>query len=372
VKSANIRYLPRLDHLRGFAALLIVLYHSVMVLAVIPRGTIRDASHFWFLPRNPLTVLVQEGRTAVALFMVLSGFVFSFGCDGREVIYWRFIQNRVLRIYPLFLTALMVGTAALPALFTLRGMLQTLLFQANLEGSLVLTPFTSMFWAVSVEFQFYLLFPFLHRFIAREGTRWALALIVLALALRLFATICGASNARDISYWHMLGRIDQFVLGMLAGRIYLRIKDRQWPWGLLALGSFMLALSVLVGFSVAATWESTAYWKIGWPPVEGVAWATFIVTYVAFADRHSGKWSWPLEQLGTFSYSLYLWHFMVLTAMSILVPFPASRDPDRAALLYALKVVVPVLIPLAALSYHVIERPFLQMRVQYLEPRKGA
>lgn len=370
MKSANIRYLPGLDHLRALAALHIVFYHGLMVFSFIPRNATRDMRPLWILPRNPFVVFLEEGHTAVAMFMALSGFVFTIGAQGKDIEYWPFIKNRLLRIYPLFVVVLLAGIAAFPGAYSFLGVMQSLLLQANLPGSTTVPPFGSMFWAVAVEFQFYLAFPFMHRFLERDGVKWGLGLIVLATALRVLAVKCaGASNGRDIAYWHILGRIDQFMLGMLAARVYERIKHRELAWGLLSLGSFVLVLATLVGFSMRGGWDSVEPWRIYWPTFEALAWSCFIVSYVGFAQRHTGRWSWVLEQIGSFSYSIYLLHFAVLTALPNLIPLGVSSSPDRAALLYTLRVVLPVLLTLAALSYYVIERPFLALRVKYLRER---
>jgi peptidoglycan/LPS O-acetylase OafA/YrhL len=206
----------------------------------------------------------------------------------------------------------------------------------------------------------------MHRFMERDGIKWGLGLIVLALALRYCAAVGGVSNAREVAYYGIIGRIDQFVLGMIAARVYDQIKDRQLNWPLLSLAGFALALAVLVGYSVLGGWDSVELWKIAWPPCEGFAWACFIIAYVGFAQRHAGKWSLVIEHVGSWSYSIYLLHFPLLVAMPHLVPVLASDTPDQASQEYAWTVVIPVLLPLAALSYYVVERPFLQMRVKYL------
>ena len=50
-------------------------------------------------------------------------------------------------------------------------------------------------------------------------------LIGIFLLLRVLAYLLGA-DMRDISYWSIIGRIDQFLLGMLAG-FYYRHRFKQ-------------------------------------------------------------------------------------------------------------------------------------------------
>lgn len=219
MKSPNIKYLPGVDHLRAAAAVLIVLYHGVQLFSARQLYD-ADFDHArWLYRRNPLWTPVLEGHTAVALFMVLSGFIFAFGARGGDVIYAKFLRNRIVRIFPLFIALLTLGVYCYPGQYTLRGVVQTVLFQANLPGAANGNAFTGMFWAITVEFQFYLLFPFLLRFTRRYGTRYLFGLIVLFTAARCLAYLSGA-NLRDLAYGTIVGRMDQFALGMAAGFWY--------------------------------------------------------------------------------------------------------------------------------------------------------
>jgi peptidoglycan/LPS O-acetylase OafA/YrhL len=368
VKGRNTQYLVGLDHVRAFAALLIVFYHGLHVFSFYPRADGGDPLRFWIISRNPFVVLLEEGHSAVALFIVMSGFILSVGALGREISYWPYLQNRILRIYPLFVVLLFVGLAAHPGQYSLLGLIQTLLFQANYQGVLVLAPFSSMFWAVAVELQLYLLFPLLHRFIERHGARWVLGAVMLCLVLRLLATT-GSSNARDLSYWQVLGRLDQFLIGMLTARVFRRVQHLQLPWGWLSLLAFSFTLSVLFAFNHQGGFPPIPLWKIAWPTIEALAWAPLLLTYSLFAQRVPRLLSAPLAAIGTVSYSIYLLHYTLITTLPRWFNFQLATDPNVASQLYTALVVVPALLPLAALSYYVVERPFLNMRVSYLSPR---
>jgi peptidoglycan/LPS O-acetylase OafA/YrhL len=86
LKSQNIQYVPALDHLRGFAALLVLFYHGVFgiyhsltteppVLAYTDE-MLPTADFF-------LAAFVYEGHSGAALFMLLSGFILTIGTLGR-------------------------------------------------------------------------------------------------------------------------------------------------------------------------------------------------------------------------------------------------------------------------------------------------
>jgi peptidoglycan/LPS O-acetylase OafA/YrhL len=75
MKSLNISYLPAVDHLRGFAAILVAVYHGLHFLLGLPD---------WQRLSNPLMIFLYEGHTGVALFFVISGFLFTYGAAGKE------------------------------------------------------------------------------------------------------------------------------------------------------------------------------------------------------------------------------------------------------------------------------------------------
>ena len=366
MKSPNIRYLIGVDHLRAFAALLIVYYHGLHLLGYSVRASQEPANAIWLKTWNPFSALVIEGHTAVSLFMVLSGFIFSFGAGTHEIRYWPFIKNRLLRIYPLFIVIIVVGIAAYPEKYSFLSLVQTIFQQSGLKGALGLEPFSSMFWAVSIEFQFYLLFPFLHRFLNTYGIRWAGSLILLSILLRALACN-GDAHARDISYWQILGRIDQFMIGMLAAQYFSKVTALFKTKGLITILSGIIVSSALVIFNQLGGWPQISWWKILWPTVEGTCWAMFLLCYVPLAQSATpGYLSKAFAYIGTLSYSIYLLHFSFLTFVPRWISFRFDIEPNLQSQLFTTCFVLPPLLALSALTYYVIEHPFLSLRVNYL------
>lgn len=368
MRSPNIRYWQGLDQLRGLAALLIVFYHGLHVLSFFPRAQGGDPYRFWIKTSNPFMALIEEGHSAVGFFIVLSGFLFSVSALGKDVVYSAFLRNRVLRIFPLFVVVLVVGMVSNPAAYSFIGVLQTLFMQGDFPGAAYGGAFTGMFWAVAVEFQLYLIFPFLHQFTERYGVRWAVGCIALCVAMRLLAAGTGTSTPRDIAYSHVLGRLDQFVIGMLAARLFRRVETRHLPWGILSLAASGLVLAVLTVFNQLGGYPNPSLWKVLWPVVEAFAWVPLLLAYTCYAERLPGWLGKPLAAFGTISYSIYLLHNACITALPQLWYPQLSADPNSQALLYVLCGVLLPLIVLSALSYYVVERPFLALRVSYLRP----
>jgi peptidoglycan/LPS O-acetylase OafA/YrhL len=360
--SFNRKYMPEVDHLRAFAALLVLFYHGFQLIGSrLVHGSDFNLS-FWVRASNPVISVIEEGHSGVALFIVLSGFILSLGAVGKAIDYRKFLTARVLRIYPMFIVCLVVAASSSPTNLTA---VITSLLPLNL-GEGVGGAFTSMFWAVAIEFQCYLVFPFLMAFSNARGTRFLFRVIVVALVMRLLAVLVDGASPRDLSYWTVVGRIDQFCLGMIAARWYV---ERDWnqlraAWfAPAATVAFVMLwqLNRIGGFPLAATW------KIASPTIEGAAWACFIVTYLAFGRMLPFWLSKPGARLGEISYSLYLMHFVVIYVIirhGLYVQLTGNGYYD--ALATTLLVALPAATGIAILTYDTIELPFLGMRPKYI------
>lgn len=368
MRSVNIRYMPAVDHLRAYAALLIVFYHGLHLFSYFARFQREFGIDEWLQPGNPLLAFVAEGHTAVALFMVLSGFILTQAALDSGVDYRRFLRNRLLRTYPLFLLLVLAGvTVAAP--FSGAALLQTVFGLANLPGALVAPPFTSMLWTIAIEWQFYLLFPLLVLVLKPAWTRTLLGLLAVLLLLRGLA-VANGGNARDLGYLTLFGRLDQFLLGMWAAW-FLRAHPLSPRAGALLAGVSLLAIvAVLYGFNAAGGWPLVANWKIAWPTLEGALWTAFVLGYVAWANRFDGRLSRAVAGIGVISYSIYLTHFvLVYTMVKYALPQAFTGRPVADALLNTLLFALPLTLALSALSYRYVELPFLRLRGDYHRER---
>src|SRR6186997_838447 len=84
--------LPRLDHLRACAAIMVVMWHFTQVW--IPHSAV---------PSLAIYSLFEEGHTGVSFFSVISGFIFTQLYRDAELSYRGFAIKRFYRIAPLFL-----------------------------------------------------------------------------------------------------------------------------------------------------------------------------------------------------------------------------------------------------------------------------
>ncbi|WNB86939.1 acyltransferase [Cellulomonas sp. ATA003] len=185
---------PSLDGLRGIAALVVVVFHVLLVSHVFDapeesRGPV-DAS--WWITHTPLN-LVWAGPQAVYVFFVLSGFVLALPA-GR--IRWRsYYPQRLLRLY-LPVWAAVAFAVVLVSLFPrepqpwlsewwaqrqptsgLPGVLRDAVLVLPGTGS-----WNSPLWSLRYEMLFSLLLP-LYLLAGRVLPRWGLARIVVLLVV---------------------------------------------------------------------------------------------------------------------------------------------------------------------------------------------
>ena len=363
-------YLCRLDHLRFLAASLVVLFHFFHH----TQGDLRSG--------NPLVSLIDEGHTGIALFMVISGFIFTVIAGDKDIHYAGFIRNRIIRIYPLLIVAaclqLFVSTYNDHRNYGFLQLLGWLMpFRSETIG---LSPYFQQMWTIWVELQFYLLFPFLLLFARRYGSRYLWGVLGLLFVLR--ALVFAASGeVRYIAYETLFGRLDQFVIGMLLGRVWVARDETQSGHGIQSekslhflwlLPAALLVLTVLHLFSLKVGFAElkSPVWVV-WPLLEGAVWGIFVWVYLKVRwpgpESLKNKADKGLAALGAVSFSTYVFHNLVLAAYNNFAGIWHFTGQERFdIILTGIVVVLPLVMLMSALTYHLIEKPFLSMRRSYL------
>ena len=321
---------------------------------------------FWeclFLPRPWLFHPAVNGDLGVDIFFVISGFLISFILLKEkdkfgDIDYKHFLRNRFLRIWPAM--AFYVILTSIGMFFdekrTVQGILKhfsQLLFINNLLGA----PLTHL-WSVAVEFQFYLISPFI---VTRlDGWTLPLSLCLFSTLLNVFILflICGSdfipygffisseavcgNKFETTIYNQMFTRMSPYICGMVCAQRYL--KGVKAP----NLAMEMVAFIVLVAISwVGASGMINRFYL---PAVINNVWTCIArqvfgvcLSYILFQMLSREKISKvsPVFWLKSFlslkvwvpianlSYTIYLWH---LTMMSIVLAFPfANGDKFKDA-----------------------------------------
>jgi peptidoglycan/LPS O-acetylase OafA/YrhL len=357
MQSLNLQYNPRIDQLRWLAATVVFLFHFQIEYRGVGGAALQTQ---W-------AALITEGHTGVGLFFTLSGFLFmQIALHQKTIVYGDFLRNRVLRIFPLFFTIFLVATSIGRDNFQpqdLLYLLATNLGHAPTSSTVV----TGAAWTISLEFLFYLVFPFLARFAIERGPRYLLSLLVLMVFFKLAAFT--VNEHTTLMYFStFVGRFDQFLIGMLAAMLLQRHRARAQalaPWLLLAAMALVVFDTARL-HSVAPFGDSSRkpFW-IWWSLIEGSGWALFTAAWVSFAPRLPALAERLLCHGGKVSFSFYLLHMGLLHLLSqrIGLVHPTGNGWIDAAIMLAAAYALTW--GLATLCYNTIEEPFLRKRRRY-------
>jgi peptidoglycan/LPS O-acetylase OafA/YrhL len=359
--SLNIQYNPRIDQLRWLAATLVFLFHFHLEYA--GNGGIRLT--------GPWTALITEGHTGVGLFFTLSGFLFMQIAlhqwqTGRDIIYRDFLRNRLLRIMPLYLVIFLVATSIGRDKFAPQDLLY--LFASNLglaptSGTVV----TGAAWTISLEFLFYMVFPFLARFTMERGIAYLGGWLVLLAFFKVAAyTVNDNSTLMFFSTW--VGRFDQFLVGMAAAVLHARWRAPLAKWAplLLAASIALVMWDTALMHRVApfGAAPKSSFW-IYWSMLESAGWAALILAWVSFQPRLPGVVERALSQGGKVSFSFYLLHMGLLHIFATRIGVVAPTGTPWLDAAIMVTVAYGATWALSTLSYHIVEEPFLKMRRNY-------
>ncbi|MBZ4486193.1 acyltransferase [Microbacterium sp. cx-55] len=358
------RFLPHVQGLRAIAVLLVVLYH------------------FW--PGR-----LPGGYAGVDVFFVISGFLIT-GHLMREltatgtVRLGQFWARRARRLLPASLLVLLFCAivAASPYLMPVSGLQREIseIIASTFYVENWYLAFTSAdylnhagdpsmvqhYWSLSLEEQFYVLWPLLMLLAAWIGTKFfsgrrrtaiLVTLAVVSAASLLFSIVFTLTNPAP-AYFVTFTRMWEFGLGAMIALVpALRIRH--------ALGSFVLGWAGIIALVYTAfRFDGTTTFP-GYAALLPALGAAAVI-----AASNAERWWYPTRILsvapmrftGDISYSLYLWHWpLIIIAPS--VPFWGLSIYHRVALL-------AICFVLAWLTKRFVEDPARGWRVLTLRPAK--
>lgn len=290
-----------LDLLRGLAALAVVAFH---------------------VPHTPGALsLVPRGYLAVDLFFALSGFVLAhaYGAElARGGNIRKFMVQRLIRLYPLYLIALLAGALLALNALVLDGMpplsytrwaqaLGANLFflpgpadETRLTAALfpALFPAWSLMWELAANLLFALLAPRLGKRLL--GTTMLLGLALVALVASSAGTLNG--GAEWPAFWNGGARV---LWSFFAGIALFRLHERlDWRF---ALPDWLLAAALIAAFLITGgSWGyDLALAAVGFPLLVLLA----ARARTTPASRAVGHW------LGWLSYGVYVVQAPALTLL---------------------------------------------------------
>ncbi len=353
MRSTDGKYYQNLDHIRAVAAFLVLSWH--LVERSIPSPGVPSVFVF---------SVVSQGHCGVSLFMVLSAYLFTKLLSNKSILLSAFYFNRFIRLFPL----LIVVMAIHGALVAWHGR-SIVTYLRELPYGFVLATWPGGAWSITTELHFYVILPVLLWLLGK----WPLSLIAIVFAAVIFRFIWWQyeGSVQALAYYTIAGRIDQFLLGMLAAHYGSMLKGRH----LVAASVFMLFsgfyswFDILGGYSHMPDYPSSSALWIVIPTIEGAAFGALISYYDQTFRFECSRLSRAVALAGTVSYSIYLLHGFELGPFIRLSKLALGdfTNVDTALLLSPIAFIL--LVPFAWLSYACIEAPFLRLRKHYVRRR---
>ena len=342
-----VPYRPEIDGLRAIAVVPVIFFH--LGFKAIPGG---------FL--------------GVDVFFVISGYlitsIIQAELEAGTFTFHGFWTRRIKRIVPALLTVvsasliagwLLLSRAEYPAIG--KEAMATLLGMANIyfywntgdywgptaENSLFLQT-----WSLSLEEQFYLIFPVvLWRFARRPGPGWFLSLLLTTMILvsSLLFWI-GTSRATEAAFYLLPARVWELATGALLAKLCRKTRGNTQSH---FVRDSLLGLTALAMICASYVWIS----RLGGRMAPAIAGAAMVIAFAQRGPVHQLLSLPPLLHIGRLSYSLYLWHWPLIVFQKKL------ELPAKSLVILGLTYI------LSLLTYHLVEQP--ARKAQNLWPRIG-
>ena len=353
-------FVPALEGMRALAAIGVLTTHVAF-----QTGSVGD---------DVLGAVWGRFDMAVALFFALSGFLLwrphaaaAHDPTARVPGLARYLRHRVLRIWPAYVVVVVVVLSLLP---DARPASATV-WLANLTLTQVYVPLTltaglTQMWSLSVEVSFYLLLPLFAWFLVwlrGPRARWRvpvlLSVAVICLAWAWVAEQLPLAQGVEAKNW-LPGHMPWFIAGLVlaelvvapAGGVLSRVGSRPVVMAVVAAGAFALSCTELAGPTGLAP---LAPWQFAVKIVLGAVLGFALLGPLVLGEPrpHRILDSGPMQALGRWSYSIFIWHLVVLSAVFPLagvLPFSGSMPA-----VWALTVLLTI--GISAASYAWVEDP---------------
>ena len=339
------QHIKPLTSLRFFAALWVVVFHYWPHLAV----------------AGGMPALVGKGYLGVELFFVLSGFILCHvylpQVEEGGFRYGEFLWARLARIYPMHLVTLIaMGLMAGGALAIGLSVDPNVLSFASLPANLTLTQAWGLApvagwnhpsWSISAEWFAYVTFPAFAA-LTLSLRRWpgvavAAALAFIAIIYPAFQAIAGFPLTKATNAWGALRIIPCFALGCA---LYLAWRSSVADGRKALAGAAFFTIAVIA----AAVFEAPDALIVS-------GFGGLIISLAQVSKSGSQRFSHAIfVYLGEISYSVYMvcipWEVLFVNVAAKIGHFSDKQLPPLLWLVFLV-----TLVPVAAASHHLIEKP---------------
>jgi peptidoglycan/LPS O-acetylase OafA/YrhL len=349
----KITYRPEIDGLRAIAVIAVILYHAQIVI----------------LGNQPF----KGGFIGVDIFFVISGYLIT-SIILKELIvtgkfsFKNFYERRVRRILPALLFVIVVS---LPFAYMYlipgslvdfsKSLLNSLSFSSNFyfhfsgqeyaaENSL-LKPLLHT-WSLSVEEQYYILFPIILFFTFKYFKKYTLIFLLIVFTISLIFSEWGSRNHPSLNFYIIVSRGWELLIGSILAYFEIRLghrsKNQKLNNILPSLGLTLILLNI-VFFKLY--FRHPSFYTL--PSIIGTCLVIWFSTKNEIVTKLLS--SKLFVKIGLISYSLYLWHYPIFAFARINEFFNEN--------IFVLGV---SLIVLSTVSYFFVERPARNKKYKFI------
>ncbi len=360
-------YQPELDCLRFMAFLSVFFYHCIP----------GEPSFYTGWPHAIVSFIgatVTAGEFGVPVFFVLSAYLITNlllrekertgRLDTRS-----FYIRRILRIWPLYYSFLAIASL-LP--FILRHQSMPLIWIAGyslLAGNWVqafaaYSPPTLMahpLWTVSIEEQFYLMWPLVVRKASRASIAGiAIALLVAANLSRVLLAFSDLPSRFQVINQNTVSNLDPIALGVLLALALEKPPALSFLKRVALLLACVLSMIGVGGIIEVHRVTGAVFGK----PLVAFASAGILVSFLGVRNHVIRN---PiLQYLGKISYGLYVIHFATwLCVAHFLKESSARYDETLGGRIEMAALALAITIAVASMSYRWLETPFLRLKERF-------
>ncbi len=343
----KINYRPEIDGLRAIAVVAVILYHANLTIFNYP--------------------FLKGGFIGVDIFFVISGYLIT-SLIYKELLinnsfsFKYFYERRIRRILPALLTVIFLSFPLgfiylLPSSFAefSQSIISSLGFSSNFYFHITgqkyaaenasLIPFLHT-WSLSVEEQFYILFPIVFFVVFKYLKKYLHYLLILFFFLSLLLAEWCSKNFPSLSFYLLPTRGWELIAGSILAYFEILLGFRKSNKFLNLIMPFIGLCLIVLSIS---TFDDDIFHpsKYTFIPILGVC---LIIWFYNNDDILCNFLSSKLfVGVGLISYSLYLWHYPIFTFFNII-------QINNTSLFYDIMKMF-IVVFLSILTYFLIEKP---------------
>ncbi len=343
----KLTYRPEIDGLRTISVIAVIFYHAQITI----------------LGQQPF----KGGFVGVDIFFVISGYLITFIIlkelrTTGSFSFKNFYERRVRRILPALLVVMMASLPfawmyLIPTSFLdfSKSILYSLGFTSNYyfhytgqqygAVSGLLKPFLHT-WSLSIEEQFYILFPLTLFVSFRYFKKYIIHLIIFGFLLSLILAIWTVKNNSSMSFYFLHTRMWELLAGSILAYIEMnqghRNKSKILSFIFPKIGFLLIILTII-------------FFKLYFPhpslftlaPIIG---ACLIIWFSSKDELITRLLSTKLfVGIGLISYSLYLWHYPI---------FAFARNKNLTHTFFEKFEMITLCVILSIITFYFVEKPF--------------